>query len=168
MNIDIHPEFVDRISRINWFSSLFSDDAVQGVRVSHRYISSWSDVEQFHRQMEWGWATNEAANALSFHIGSNFYHLFQTTWNEFNCEIDEFFDELLEPMMKELASRGKSDREYSTMIRWNIAHAIMEDIYRDTNPPLFFSSELLTFYEAGRLPCGWMGEQWPTGRLIVA
>ena len=168
MNINIQPETLDRIGRINWFSDLFSDSPVQGAQVGHIYVQSWAEVKKFHLQMEWGWATNEAANELRFHIGANFPNLFQTTWNEMVDEVKPLLNDSLAPMYKKAALIPDLNKEFMPIIKWNVLFAMMENVYRETNPPLFFSSELLNFYEAGRLPCGWMGEHWPTGRLIVA
>jgi hypothetical protein len=42
----------------------------------------------------------------------------------------------------------------------------MENAYLGSGHSCFFFLELLTVYEAGHFPCGWVGD-WPRGKLVV-
>ena len=50
--------------------------------------------------------------------------------------------------------------------RWDVLSALMENAYLESGHRCFFFLELLSVYEAGHFPCGWLGE-WPEGKLIV-
>jgi hypothetical protein len=51
-------------------------------------------------------------------------------------------------------------------VQWDILAALMEHAYLGSGHRCFFFLELLSVYEAGHFPCGWIGP-WPQGKLVV-
>jgi hypothetical protein len=70
--------------------------------------------------------------------------------------------EMLEPFREANAL----DVKFVHSVRWNVLAALMENAYIDCDHGAFFFHELLTVYQAGHLPCGWIGA-WPEGKLVV-
>jgi hypothetical protein len=167
MDIRIHPEFLERLSKINWFSRVFEPDNIS-TYISHYYTSSWEETKPLFRDIEWEWATNEARNEFSTHVSLTFPDVFNATWNKLVEETKPFFGTYVEPLATEVIDRHQLGKTFLGCVRWDVMHIIMEEAYRDTNAPVRFYSELLKFYEAGHFPCGWTDGRWPKGRLAVA
>jgi hypothetical protein len=89
--------------------------------------------------------------------------IFDTTWNEFVVESYPIITSLIEPKAREVMERHNLGKKFIDCVQWDVGHIIMEDVYRDTNAPARFFSELLKFYETGHFPCGWKGPTWPVG-----
>ena len=51
-------------------------------------------------------------------------------------------------------------------VQWDLLGALMEASYEDCHPPQFFS-KLLSVYEEGHFPCGWIEDEWPKGKLVI-
>ena len=77
MNIAIHPEFINRVKNIGWFSNLFARNVESRVLVAHYYVSSWEEAKMLHEKIEWEWAITNADNSVAIHLGDNYPDLFQ-------------------------------------------------------------------------------------------
>ncbi|HEX8465792.1 MAG TPA: hypothetical protein VF627_14345 [Abditibacterium sp.] len=167
MDIRIHPEFIERLSQINWFSRVFEPTDIS-TDVPHFYVVSWDEAKPLFRDIKWEVTTNEASNVLSSYIGMRYPELFQNKWNELVIESYPVVASLIEPKAKEVMEHYKLGKTFIHCVEWDVGSIIMEDVYRDTDAPTRFYSELLKFYEAGHFPCGWKGGKWPKGVLAVA
>ena len=167
MDICLHPEFLDRLVRIPWFSRVFEPDEIS-TPLDYQYVKSWDEAKPLFRAVKWEWTTNEARNALSGHVGIKFSELFQTTWNEMVVEVNPWIDTHITPVATDMANRHNLGETFVHCVEGNMLMMIMDDIYRDTKPPVLFYPELLKFYEAGHFPCGWKKGKWPKGILMMA
>lgn len=167
MDIRIHPEFLERLSQISWFSRVFEPEEISTF-VSHRYVKSWDEARPLFQDIEWEMTRLEARNAFSSHVGMKYPEIFNTTWNELVMEAKPFIVAQVVPMTEEMMKRHNLGKTFIHRVKWDVLNIIMEDVYRDTNAPIRFYSELLKFYEAGHFPCGWTHGRWPKGRLVVA
>jgi hypothetical protein len=72
--------------------------------------------------------------------------------------------------LSEYLAQGEWDRALSSWILTHVHLAALESAYRSRFPkaPVFFET-ILQVYEAGHLPCGWVGSltSWPSGTLMV-
>lgn len=168
MDIRIHPEFLERLSNIDWFSRIFEPDEIS-TPLDYAYVKSWDEAKPLFRSIKWEWTTNEARNALSEHVGMKFPELFDVRWSKFVTEdVRPWVKTHIDPLTTEVMERHNLGQRFVDSVRWDVMHMILEDVFRDTNPPILFFAELLKFYEAGHFPCGWKGGRWPQGILMVA
>lgn len=168
MDIRIHPEFLERLSNIDWFSRIFEPDEIS-TSPDYIYVESWDKAKPLFCSVEWETAANEASNALSGYVGTKFPDLFQSRWNDILLdEIYPWIEAQVEPFIRETMKRYDLDTRFFYNALEDIVYIILEDVYRDTNPPSLFFAELLKFYKAGHFPCGWKNGRWPKGTLMVA
>jgi hypothetical protein len=88
-------------------------------------------------------------------------------WNDL---VGGFKEAVLNPLTEErwepYRRRHGLDVVVVHSVQWDALGALMENTYLGSGHRCFFFLELLTVYEAGHFPCGWVGE-WPQGKLVV-
>lgn len=160
----INKDILDRIRGIDWLRNvgLCSND--------ERFltISSWNEVILYASSEKWENVALDARKPITEYLSANF-NIEYNKWNGFIRETKLFIDgEILEGFIYALDKRGF---EYNDNIlkrwKWNLMTAIMEDTYSSYVLPVTFCSELLELYGAGYFPCGWHGDRWPDGKLVV-
>ena len=111
----------------------------------------------------WENAMLEARNSITVFLSEHHKARYQD-WNQHAALIKESLrDGAWKRMRTELQRRGLE--ALASSVEWNTLHAAMLDFYADLDPPRFFA-DMLGIYEAGHLPCGWVGE-WPEGQLVI-
>ena len=69
--------------------------------------------------------------------------------------------------MLPIAQAHKLTKVFLTTVQWCLLGALLEDAYKECNPPVRFFTDLLDIYEAGHFPCGWVEGKWAEGKLVV-
>lgn len=85
-------------------------------------------------------------------------------WNTLADDARDFVENIITPSVPQI---NDIDMELLfTNMKWDLVNYLMEDAYKiKLRVPLFFSS-IVSIYELGHIPCGWVGS-WPKGQLVV-
>lgn len=129
-------------------------------------VKTWPQATKALKSRAWQRAILEARNQLTAFLSEYHSERYQE-WNKITVKLKR---EVVTPLEKKVpeAFRKRHGIEVESVysLRWNILAALMENAYMDCKHGSFFFHELLTVYEAGHLPCGWIGN-WPEGKLVV-
>ncbi|WP_412486834.1 hypothetical protein [Shewanella chilikensis] len=149
----------DKLLEIKWFSSI-------GEKVDFTDMilaNSLNETGEFLAAPEWENVTLEESNEMSAYLADKFTDAYQH-WNDVAKEAKLFFENDLKGKIPHL-----NDIDNTLLVQcveWDVTHYLIEDFYKEKlKKPLFFY-KLLSIYECGHIPCGWLGE-WPNGRLVV-
>ncbi|CAK7067815.1 MAG: hypothetical protein MESAZ_01976 [Saezia sanguinis] len=150
---------VDRLLKINWLSEIGKEFTVSNMVLA----KSLNETEHYLATSEWENVTLEESNKISGYLAVRHTVIFQE-WNELAKKAKSFFINDIIFRIPHLS--GFNNTLLHQCLEWNIVHYLIEDTYRGKlTKPLFFS-ELIPIYEAGHMPCGWVGN-WPSGQLVV-
>jgi len=154
-----------RLKAIDWFANCGTETNFD-LTVKTEQVKTWPQACKIMELDSWENATLEARNQLTEFLADNCPKRFE----EWNKIADRFKDEVIMPLTKEIwvpyQETNKLGINLVHYVQWNTLAALMENAYIDSNHQTFFFLELLRVYEAGHLPCGWLGE-WPQGKLVV-
>jgi hypothetical protein len=161
----LNPEITARMEGIQWFCHCGEPFQVS-LSMPVNFVSSWQQASKYYHASAWDYATLEARNVLTEHL--SYYHRERyRQWNIITGLGRDFLEEKIKPKIVAVQTQHGQDEAFSTTVNWDLLGAIMEDAYRDCDPPLRFFGELLDIYEAGHFPCGWKEGKWPLGKLVV-
>jgi hypothetical protein len=158
-------DVVGRVRTIRWFAHC-GEPRDFDLTMAVEQVTSWPQASRALKSRAWATATLEARNQLTAFL-SEHHPERDRDWND----VTERFKRdvvipLTESVWEPYRQRRKLDIKFVHSVEWNILAALMENAYMDCRHGCFFFHELLTVYEAGQLPCGWIGD-WPQGKLIV-
>jgi hypothetical protein len=158
-------DLATRLEAIDWFSKCgetFHFDLTMKVE----QVKTWPQATKILQSQSWEDATLEARNQLTEFLADHHPERFDQ-WNNIT---EQFKDELITPLTKKVwlpyQRAHQLDIKLVHNVQWNILAALMENAYLDCNHQSFFFLELLRVYEAGHMPCGWLGN-WPNGKLVI-
>jgi hypothetical protein len=154
-----------RLRAIDWFtrcgkpfSPILSMPVVQ-VSAWHEAVARCTDGAWENVELE---ARNQLALWLHQHDRQNYQH-----WNEL---VGGFTSSILNPLTEArwepYRLQHGLDVAVVHSVQWDILGALMENVYLDSGHHCYFFLEVVSVYEAGHFPCGWVGE-WPQGNLVV-
>ena len=159
-------DMAERVRSIAWFSRVGEPDDAFDVSMPVERVKSWPAAMKALKSRAWEAATLDARNQLSERL-SDTHRDRSRQWNKITADLKRT---VIVPLEKKTLEPFREawglDVELLHSVRWNVLAALMENAYIDCDHGSFFFHELLTVYEAGHLPCGWIGE-WPTGKLVV-
>lgn len=158
-------DMAGRLSEVRWFHSAGRGPSSLEVTPSLVWLSSWDEALKADELPEWEDATLEAQNQLTMWLHMNAPADYQS-WNERAQRLKADLLPRLSPAWAPHDARPAWPASFKSSLEWNILGAAMENEYLETGHPALFFLELLTIYEAGRVPCGWEG-RWPNGKLLV-
>jgi hypothetical protein len=128
--------------------------------------SGWREAVASCTDGVWENVELEAQNQLTLWLHQHDRQNYRR-WNEL---VVGFKSEVVNPLIEEkwdpYRRRHGLDAAIVLSARWDALGALMENAYLASGHRCFFFLELLSVYEAGHFPCGWVGE-WPRGKLIV-
>lgn len=153
-----------RLAGIDWFSNCGKDFSLD-LTMPVKTVKSWDDATRLCQSMQWAHARLESLNQLRVWLHENDKANFQK-WNEVVAKHQNTTIAVLAPTIKQLQIRQSLDTAVVDNVLGDILQALLENSYLSSGHSEFFSLELLTVYEAGHFPCGWLGD-WPDGHLIV-
>jgi hypothetical protein len=158
-------DLVTAVRAIRWFDHCGEPHEFELTMPVER-IETWSQASKALKSQAWERARLEARNQLTAFLSKHHRTRFRE-WNKLTQTYKHEVVALLESEVWEpfRQSQGLND-EFVESNRWNIVAALMENAYSDCGHKCFFFQELLTVYEAGHVPCGWVGD-WPRGNLVV-
>lgn len=161
MNISVQDSMLDRVRRINWFEHCGERSEISidsGLRIM--YVDSLDDAIKYGGSDKWHNFTLEAKNQLTSYL----HDKFRTDYQKWNDVVMEIKNELDFEALFSGVQLGLSEQVASSVfdnVRWDILGLLMADAYRKTNHKQRFFLNLLAIYEAGHLPCGWVGKKGP-------
>ncbi len=164
--ITLNPQMFQRIRAIEWFAHC-GDPLDLPLDMEVVRAVSWKDAIKHERRQVWELATLHARNALTMHLAFNHKDAYNDLWNPLVMEAKAFIAGEVTPKIEAVRLRLGQPDDLIASVQWNLLGAFMEDAYVACHPPTDFFLQLLRVYEAGHLPCGWKGGEWPDGRLVV-
>lgn len=158
-------DVVARVRAIDWFAHCGEPRDFDMTMTIER-VKTWPQAMKAMKSQAWASATLEAQNQLTVFLSQHHLERYKK-WNEL---VVKFKREVTNPLKEKVFEPFRQSRGLDIMLAQyaalNILAALMESTYMDCKHGCFFYHELLTVYEAGHLPCGWIGE-WPQGKLVV-
>ena len=158
-------DVIARVRAIDWFVHC-GEPRDFDVTMPVERVKTWPQAMKAMKSRAWATATLEAQNQLTVFLSQHHLERYKK-WNEI---VIKFKREVTDPLKEKLLEPFRKNRGLDIMLAQyaslNILGALMENAYMDCKHGCFFYHELLTVYEAGHLPCGWIGE-WPQGKLVV-
>ncbi|WP_145522062.1 hypothetical protein [Yersinia aldovae] len=156
--MNISNEAKERLKTISWFSqvgnSLSNTDVI--LLNSKGFLQSIESIE-------WENTTLEARNEITGFLAKKYSVIYQE-WNSLADDARNFVENIIIPSVPQINSIDM-DLLFTNM-KWELVNYLMEDAYKNKlRMPLFFSS-LVSIYELGHIPCGWVGN-WPKGQLVI-
>lgn len=164
--IQLNPEIFERIQAIDWCVHC-GEPLNFALRLEMVRAASWKDALKSRRKQAWDFAMLEARNELTMHLAFRHKQLYNGVWNPLVLEAKEFIGREVLPKITSIEQSMTPPAELKADVEWNLMAVFMEDAYREYDPPHDFFHQLLRVYEAGHLPCGWTGGEWPVGSLVV-
>jgi hypothetical protein len=129
-------------------------------------VDSWAAAAESCASQDWSTVELQAQNQLTRWLDRNDRENYQR-WNDL---VDDFKKSILQPLQRERWEPFQKEhglaKSFVDSVRWDLLGALMENAYLGNSHRCFFFLELLSIYEAGHFPCGWVGE-WPEGKLLV-
>ena len=150
-----------RLLMIDWFANCGLDvDLNDGmIKISkeeafNHYISE-----------EWEYFLLREMNFVTVYLSENFKNEYNTYFNIVTVEIRNFIITHIESNMR---LRGLFDEKlFIDSTRWFTLRCLQCLCYSECDLPDNPFSKILDLYESGHLPCGWIGNRWPDGKLLV-
>jgi len=163
--ITLNPELMERINNITWFQHI-GEIVEPPPPIKFIQIPTWDEAPIYLHSDAWTDAKLEASNALSAFL-SRYHKAEDRKWNILAAASREFLKNEVEAHMLPIAQAHKLTKVFLTTVQWCLLGALLEDAYKECNPPVRFFTDLLDIYEAGHFPCGWVEGKWPEGKLVV-
>ncbi|CNK32776.1 Uncharacterised protein [Yersinia aldovae] len=149
----------ERLLNINWLSDLGNKISVSDVILA----MSLNEAENYLSDPEWENVTLEKSNEISGYLATKHTAIFQD-WNDVAKEAKLFFTNDIKPKIPHL--NDFDNTLLHQCIEWDVIHYLIEYFYSEKlKAPLFFN-KLVSIYESGHIPCGWVGN-WPKGQLVI-
>lgn len=149
----------DRLLKINWFSNFGKKTSMSDVVLATSLI----DAGNYLADPEWENVTLEESNEISGYLAAKHTTVFQD-WNDVAKEAKLFFENDIKPKLTHL--NDFDNMLLHQCIEWDVLHYLIEDFYSGKlKMPLFFD-KLISIYECGHIPCGWVGN-WSKGHLVI-
>lgn len=155
----ISQSAVDRLLKINWFLYVGKNIDIPNVALA----TSANEAGYYLAEPEWENVTLEAANDMSGYLATNKTAIFQE-WNDVAKEAKIIFEKKIKPNILHLSNFDNT--LLNQCLEWDVIHYLIEDFYRKQLKNDLFFNRLISIYELGHMPCGWVGD-WPNGKLIV-
>ena len=87
-------------------------------------------------------------------------------WNDLVDEIRPVVDALVRRKTAAIVAAARLPEAFVRHVQWDFLMLAMEGEYLDLHPGGLYRA-MSTPYYRGHFPCGWEGEEPPTGRFIV-
>lgn len=152
---------IETLVGVDWFSNV--GQPIPAIGESVVYISDWREAVASCSEPNWEDVCTEARNDLTMHLNRVCNAEFQS-WNEVVNDAKLALAEPWKRMRSKLENEGLP-QIVAECVEWDTMHAVACERYAAWNPPRFFE-RLLSFYQSGHFPCGWVGT-WPEGKVRV-
>lgn len=156
-------QVTDRIEAIQWFNKCGSKIDVN-ITTPFQRVSSWNAAKASYSEIKWDNIKLETSGNLSVLLLKN-YPDKRGNWNALVKEVKEFLNLRVKNKLILVREQYLLNQTFVDVVMWDLLHAVMETIYLDCNPPIFYLN-LLYIYELQHFPCGWKGK-WPSGSLLI-
>jgi hypothetical protein len=128
------------------------------------HVQNWDEVLESLDTLEWENTGIGAANLLHDQIRSNVPEQVNL-WNE---HVTDIKPQLMEVVYRKLApwmQSGTLPKRVENAFRWDLLHLCMHEGHKPLVSIPFYE-EMKSWYLAGHLPCGWLGD-FPVGQMRV-
>lgn len=154
-----------RLRAIDWFSRC-GEPLSLTFSMPVEQVSSWPKAVRSCKGRVWENVELEAQNQLTVWLHQHD----RVNYRRWNDLVAEFKATVLNPLTEDrwepYCRQHGLDIAVVHSVQWDALGALMENAYLGSGHRCFFFLELLSVYEAGHFPCGWVGE-WPHGKLVV-
>jgi hypothetical protein len=155
-----------RLEDAEWFAAVGQPLAAEAQH-SVVAIASWEEAVVCCSSVAWENYSLEQQNLLTMYLHEHARDRYRG-WNGIVQAIKEDLHPLVERKLPLALSRLKvagGPTQVRNSVQWDILGACMELEYADVREPAFFCG-LMTWYLAGRFPCGW-GERGDDGEVFL-
>jgi hypothetical protein len=154
-----------RVKIFDWFSHC-GEPLTCDLSMPVERVRGWPEAMASCKDGVWENVELEGQNQLTLWLCRHDHQNYQR-WNEL---VRSFKAAVINPLTEErwepYRQRHSLDCAVIHSVQWDVLGALMEHANLGSDHRCFFFLELLSVYEAGHFPCGWVGE-WPQGKLVV-
>lgn len=140
--------------KIKWLENIGKKEVID-TTISNKQIFNIKDVEKYIKTVLWGNLLLEAQNELSIYLVDNNFD--DSKWNIYAQNAKKIYLKKIEPII----ITGKIKKEFyeknKNRIAYNFILIYLLNSYFDKVTEYCFLKDILKVYEAGHLPCGWIG-----------
>lgn len=158
-------DLVAKVRSIEWFVHC-GEPGDFDVTMPIERVKTWPKAIKGMKSRAWENVTLEARNQLTARLSQQHRERYQE-WNDITEKLKH---EVIAPLAEKAWEPFRQDRQLDIVllhcVQWDVLAALMENAFLDCKHGCFFFHELLSAYEAGHVPCGWIGN-WPLGSLVV-
>ncbi len=164
MDMKLDKDITDRLLKINWLSTCGSQEKMN-LTNEYVYIKNKKDIQKTVEGVKWGNtcmnATNELTVFLSLHHVDK-YHF----WNPMVYNAKDVIVSNVAQVIKDRCKELSIPDKMVDYIFSNIVNIVVTYSYKQYYELVFYD-DLLKIYEAGHLPCGWIGGKYPNGKFKI-
>ena len=159
----LDTERKERLLKIDWLSNCGSQD-VLNLTNEYIYIKKTKEIEKILDGVKWGNTCMNVVNDLTVYL--SFHH--QDLYHYWNPMVDEAKDDIISVVSQQIIERCNNlgiPEKMVDYIKSNIVNIAVTYSYKQYYE-LEFYNDMLKIYEAGHLPCGWLGK-YPGGKFKI-
>jgi len=160
-----YRDLTDTIRNVPWFQTCGEGLKIR-LSMPVEGVSSWPAAVKAIKRRDTGDARLEAHNQLTEWLDRHAKEDFQK-WNSITAKLKaRIIEPFVSKPIKLFIEQHHLPIDVLHSVRWDILAALMENHYLPKGHTNLFFLELLTIYQEGHYPCGWVGD-WPRGTLLV-
>jgi hypothetical protein len=102
---ELHPEFLERISAINWFHRCGQEDEII-IKVPYHFTESWKEAQKLYRHRDWEKIQMLGQNSISGYPYDNHIQILTDYWNPLAIKVREFVLTTVTPKAQDFAEKN--------------------------------------------------------------
>ena len=150
--MQISSDLIGELKNLRWFSDCGAPLRA-GVAMPVHQLEDWEAVATSCESAEWIEMTETAQGNLTEHLANHHPDKYHGIWNAIVRKIRPEVEATAGIEAEKIASLHHLPKGFVDAIKWDVLHAVMETVYAETLPPVFFRN-LMEIYRLGHCPCG--------------
>ena len=161
--MEMDKEIIKRLLQIDWLSNCGSMDILD-IKNDYTYIKRSKEIEKSLENCKWENVGLKASGDFTEYLSLN-HPEEDRYWNQLVSEAKEKIIVNINQSIISKCCELEIPPHMVDYINWDIVTIAVIYSYKRYYESVFYS-DLLKIYEAGHLPCGWIG-RYPKGKLKI-
>jgi len=140
--------------KLKWLENIGKEEKVY-ISIPTQQILKIKDVEKYIKSDVWSDILLEAQNELSLRLANESHD--DSKWNTHVRKSKKIYSEQIEQLIGMKLKVGNINDSIKNDVKSDFILLFLLDSYKDKINEHCFLHDILKVYEAGHLPCGWIG-----------
>ena len=140
--------------KIKWLENIGKEEVIYTI-IPNKQILNIKDVEKHIKSDVWSDILLEAQNELSLRLANRGHD--DSKWNTHVRKSKKIYSEQLEQLIGRKLKVNNINDSLKNDVKSDFILLFLLDLYKDKIDEHCFLHDILKVYEAGHLPCGWIG-----------